>query len=79
MQLNYPNPSCYDANGELIPAGEVKAKIKKCLETQLFCVIRDKKSQGNLITKRWDDEVLSRKECFLWEWTTCPTHHRGYV
>ena len=35
IQLNYPNPSCYDANGELIPAGEVKAKIRKCLEMQL--------------------------------------------
>ena len=64
IQINHPNPSCYDANGKLIPAGEVKVKIKKCLETQVCSLIRDQKWQGKLITKRWDDEDLSKKGCF---------------
>ena len=70
-----PNNTNTNTNNNNSPA-EVKAKIRKCLETPHCGVIRDQKWQGKLITKRWDDEDLSRKGCFSWlrEWTTCPTH-----
>ena len=67
IQLNYPNPSCYDANGELIPAGEVKAKIKKCLETQLCSIIRDQKWQGKLITKTGRRRFKQKRMLFVAE------------
>ena len=54
-----PNNTNTNTNNNNSPA-EVKAKIRKCLETPHCGVIRDQKWQGKLITKRWDDEDLSR-------------------
>ena len=56
-----PNNTNTNTNNNNSPA-EVKAKIRKCLETPHCGVIRDQKWQGKLITKRWDDEDL-RKGC----------------
>ena len=79
LNLLYPNPKLYDEEGKEVPMEKIKDK----LEHRARGSVRRKKEkkkrgerwQGKLLTSRWDDEDLSRQECFAWmtTWLRAPT------
>ena len=76
LNLSYPNPKLYDEEGKEVPKEKIKDKLKQRVRGQYAEKIRGERWQGKLLTSRWDDEDLSRQECFAWmtTWQRAPTH-----
>ena len=77
LNLLYPNPKLYDEEGKEVAKEKIKDKLKHRVRGQYAeKKNRGERWQGKLLTSRWDDEDLSRQECFAWmtTWQRAPTH-----
>ena len=76
LNLSYSNPKLYDEEGKEVPKEKIKDELKQRVRGQYAEKTRGERWQGKLLTSRWDDEDLSRQECFAWmmTWQRTPTH-----
>ena len=76
LNLSYPNPKLHDEESKEVSKERIKDKLKHRVRAQYAEKIRGEKWQGKLLTSRWDDEDLSRQECFAWmtTWQRASTH-----
>ena len=65
LNLSYPNPKLYDEEGKEVPKEKIKDMLKQKVRGQYAKKMRGDRWQGKLLTSRWDDEDLSRQECFV--------------
>ena len=73
LHLSYPNLKLYDEEGKEVPKEKIKDKLKQRVRGQYAEKTRGERWQGKLLTSRWDDEDLSRQECFAWmTWQCAP-------
>ena len=75
LWLNFPNPTAV-ADGKEIEAEKVKQAIYKASQHEIQSTVSEKRWQGMLIKKRWDDEKVKLEECFAWlcSWKNAVTH-----
>ena len=66
MSLSYPNPKLYDEECKEVPKEKIKDKLKQRVRGPYAEKTRGERWQGKLLASRWDDEDLSRQECFAW-------------
>ena len=61
LNLSYPKPKLYD---EEVSKEKIKEKLKQRVRGQYVEKTRGERWQAKLLTSRWDDEDLSRQDCF---------------
>ena len=76
INLVYPEPGGITREGDRIKYDKIGEVMKKAEIERLEKEVKDEKWQGKLTKQRWEDEHLSRKNCFQWmkEWRAGPTH-----
>ena len=67
LDLSSPHPKCRDnTDGADVPRDKIKRHLKKAAMEQRKTEVKEKRWQGKLLARRWDEDQLNQRGCFAW-------------
>ena len=76
LRLEYPEPMCVTDDGKEVNGKKVKGCIAKARQEEVRAKVKEEKSQGKMISNRWEDVQIEQGDCFAWlsYWKAAATH-----